>query len=230
MLTIDNHLLNAKQQLTDKNSGKFKNDLPDTIVIHYTAGSSVDSSVRTLTNPKVKASAHLVIGRDGEVVQLVPFNTIAWHAGKSTWGKKKGLNQYSIGIEIDNAEVLTKVGDYYQSWFGRKYEESDVLKAVHRNEKSERYWHAYIEDQIQVVVGICELLVEEYGIKEILAHEEISPGRKIDPGPAFPLDRLRDQLLNNDRSEDDGMDIPKEGIITASSLNVRTKPKSRYFF
>ena len=223
-MNLTNHLLNTNHQLTEKNSGAFKSGLPDTIIIHYTAGSSAESSIRTLTNPKVKASAHLVIGRDGEITQLIPFNKVAWHAGKSSWGKRNGLNQYSIGIELDNAGVLTQVGEYYQSWFGRKYDTSEVIKAVHRNEKSPRYWHTYTEEQLNALMEVCELLVEEYNIKEILGHEEISPSRKIDPGPAFPLDKFRQRLLQGDRSKEDGIDIPEEGIITASALNVRIEP------
>ena len=76
---------------------------PDTIVIHATGGSSAESSARYLANKATPVSAHLVIGRRGEIYQLVPFNVIAWHAGKSTHKGRTNLNRYSIGIELDNA-------------------------------------------------------------------------------------------------------------------------------
>ena len=63
------------------------------IVLHYTAGTSAESSALFLTRPDVSASAHLVIGRDGEVFQLVPFNIEAWHAGKSWYAGRGGLNR-----------------------------------------------------------------------------------------------------------------------------------------
>ena len=210
-------------------SGEFSEDLPDTIVIHYTAGSSAESSVRTLTNSKIRASAHMVIGRDGSIVQLIPFDTIAWHAGKSAWGDRRGLNKYSIGLELDNAGRLTKSGEQFISWFGRSYPEQEVIKAVHRNEKKPSYWHRFSEEQITKTYEICELLIDTYDIKSILGHEEISPGRKSDPGPAFPLDKLRERLLHADRSdqgEDEMAGIDNPGVVTASMLNIRSGPKA----
>ena len=56
---------------------------PDMIILHYTAGTNSMSSALFLTRPDVQASAHVVIGRAGEVIQLVPFNIEAWHAGRS---------------------------------------------------------------------------------------------------------------------------------------------------
>ena len=55
---------------------------PDTIVLHYTAGSNGLASAYYLTRPDVAASAHLVIDRNGDIIQLVPFNVESWHAGK----------------------------------------------------------------------------------------------------------------------------------------------------
>lgn len=208
-------------------SGKFADNLPDTIIIHYTAGSSAESSVRTLTDPNVKASAHVVVGKDGSITQLVPFDTVAWHAGKSSYNGRSGYNQYSIGIEIDNAGLLTKVGDQYQAWFGRKYGADEVVKAVHRNEHVERYWHAYTEEQIAAVEELCRLLINTYNIQAILGHEEVSPGRKVDPGPAFPLDKLRDKLLCADRNAEGPADepLPETAVVNTDGLNIRLQPQ-----
>lgn len=219
----------AKFVRSPNDSGKFADSLPDTIVIHYTAGSSAESSVDTLTDPNVSASAHLVIGRDGSVTQLVPFDTIAWHAGDSAWGDRTELNHYSIGIELDNAGRLTKSGSHYASWFGRTYPEEEVVEAVHRNEEQPSYWHRYTEEQITTTYDICKLLINQYDIKEILGHEEISPIRKSDPGPAFPLDKMRDKLLHADRSgrqKDKFKDMENPGVVTASKLNIRSGPSA----
>ena len=164
----------------------FSSGQPDTIIIHYTAGSSGKSSIRTLCDPNSKASAHVVVDKDGTITQLVPFNTIAWHAGRSSYNGRTGFNKYSIGIEIDNAGPLTKTGTGYTSWFGRRYPESDVIEAVHRNGTKPGFWHRYEEEQISAVQTLCEALVDTYQITSILGHEEIAPARKQDPGPAFP--------------------------------------------
>ncbi|WP_303182221.1 N-acetylmuramoyl-L-alanine amidase, partial [uncultured Butyricimonas sp.] len=56
---------------------------PDMIVLHYTAVAGSEAAAIYLTRPDVNASAHLVIGREGKIIQLVPFDTEAWHAGRS---------------------------------------------------------------------------------------------------------------------------------------------------
>jgi len=232
-MKIHNYLLegdNAAIKMSPNHGGKFTAANPDTIVIHYTAGRSAESSVNTLCNPKTKASAHLVVGRDGSITQLVPFDTVSWHAGKSSYRGRTGFNKYSIGIEIDNAGRLEKSGGKYVSWFKKVYEIEDVVEAVHRNENIPGFWHAYTEDQISIVNDICELLIEAYQIGSILGHEEISPKRKSDPGPAFPLDKLRDHLLASDRSEEDEEEaggvtvLNNAGLVTASKLNIRRFP------
>lgn len=229
-MKVKNHLLTGdgiEYKKSPNHGTKFTEGLQDTIIIHYTAGSSIESSVSTLCNPRTKASAHLVIGREGAIAQLVPFNIIAWHAGKSTYQERAGFNKYSIGIEIDNAGLLTKCNGGYISWFGKEYQGSEVIEAVHRNESTSNYWHRYTEKQISIVYDICDLLIEKYNISSILGHEEISPNRKIDPGPAFPLDKIRDRLLNLDRKEEgseESIVLRNPGLVTATKLNIRSAP------
>jgi len=183
--------------------GSFASPLPDTLVIHFTAGASLNSSVRSLCDPASKASAHAVVGREGAIVQLVPFDVIAWHAGASTLGARTGLNKFSIGIEIDNAGRLTPTaaGDFV-TWFGKRVQKRDAIQAMHRNETSLSWWHTYTQRQIELVFELAGLLARTYPIRTIVGHEEIAPGRKSDPGPAFPLDRLRDRILGAGRRED----------------------------
>lgn len=221
--------INANHQLEDgnivllpcpKNKVKFGSGLPDTVVIHYTAGGSADSSAKYLAQNDIKASAHLVIGREGEIFQLVPFDTVSWHAGRSSYGGRNGLNKYSIGIELDNAGVLERVGSEYKSWFGRRYQPNDVVEAVHRNDSKPRFWHTYTQAQLEACRQVCSLLIEKYKINLILGHEEIAPLRKQDPGPAFPLDRFRDSLLLQNRSDDE-IALNKDGKVVVDFLNIR---------
>ena len=213
-------------KLSPNQGAAFKAPNPDTLVIHFTAGASLESSAKTLSDPASKASAHLVIGRDGKIVQLVPFNTVAWHAGVSSFQGRTGFNQYSIGIEIDNAGRLnqTASGDFL-TWFGKPIPKSDAVQAMHRNESKATWWHAYTETQIERVFEVCALLVQRYGIKFIVGHEEIAPGRKTDPGPAFPLDRLRDRLLGTGRDEEGAADL-EVGVVSAALLNARAEPST----
>ena len=226
-MEIKDHFIsgeNVKQFIKSPNhSGEFEKGMPDTIVLHYTAG-PYKPAINTLTNPRVRASAHLIIDRDGSVTQLIPFNLIAWHAGKSSYGNRVGLNKYSIGIEIVNSGPLTKSGNVYRSWFGSAFNPSDVIEATHRNETKPRYWHTYTEEQILAVQEICRMLIDLYEVKFLLGHEEIAPMRKFDPGPAFPLDRLRSKLLSENRHSNDAAELPELGRVSANVLNIRESP------
>lgn len=75
---------------------------PTYIVIHYTAASTFSSGVDWHSRKESKVSAHIHLGRAAELVQMVPFNKKAWHAGASSWKGLRGLNSYSIGIELQN--------------------------------------------------------------------------------------------------------------------------------
>lgn len=176
--------------------GRFVAGAPDTIVLHFTAGRSHQTAVDTLTDPARKVSSHLVVGGDGGISQLLSFDVIGWHAGESAWEGRTALNNYSIGIEIDNAGQLEERDGGLFSWFGQEYPEEEMVRGVHRNQTEATCWHRYPDVQLQAVDELCRLLVTAYGITYILGHEEISPERKIDPGPAFPLDELRRRLLS----------------------------------
>lgn len=192
--------------------------VPTCLVLHYTAGRSLDSSVAHFMSPAAQASAHLVVGRDGRIVQMAPFNRAAWHAGRSVWKGVQGLNQHSIGIEMDNAGRLVRSGDGYRSWFQGVYPAADVVIARHRNEQAEACWHAFTGEQIETVLGITTLLMREYQLKEVLGHDDIAPLRKSDPGPAFPMESFRARLFG--RSDD----APERYVVTASLLNLRAGP------
>ena len=72
------------------------------VVIHYTTNEDVDHSLNTLTSSLRKVSAHYLIDAQGNLVQLVPENRRAWHAGQAYWAGVTDINSASIGIEIDN--------------------------------------------------------------------------------------------------------------------------------
>ena len=191
----DNKLIGSgvTYQYSSNKSGRFKPSDLNYIIMNYTGGLSTEAAAKWFTNSKARASAHVLIGRNGEVYQIVNFDEIAWHAGVSNWNGLSGLNKYSIGIELVNAGRLQKRGDEYFGTNGAKIEVNEVFY----DERSKSYWQSYTPMQLDVTRRICELIVSKYQIQEILGHEEISPGRKTDPGPAFPLSDFRvAQLIN----------------------------------
>jgi N-acetylmuramoyl-L-alanine amidase len=193
--------------------------VPRFLVIHYTGGSSAAGTIGWFRDPQSKVSAHLVIARDGTVTQMVPFDREAWHAGQSRWGSYSGLNRHSIGIELDNAGILIRSGGKWVSRLTRKsYPDSAVTVAPHKNEPpgtAPSGWHAYTPEQIEATLACGMALVEHYGLADVLGHDDIAPGRKVDPGPDFPMESVRARLIG--RGDDQA-----ERYRTAARLYVRS--------
>jgi N-acetylmuramoyl-L-alanine amidase len=83
-------------------SPNFDARRPNFVVLHHTSNRTQHEALYTLTNPARKVSAHYLVGRGGEIVQLVEEKERAWHAGASWWGGNTDVNSISIGIELDN--------------------------------------------------------------------------------------------------------------------------------
>lgn len=75
---------------------------PNFVILHHTSQNSVAQTVRTFQLEHTKVSAHYIIGKDGQVIQMLNDFERAWHAGRSKWGAVTDLNSVSIGIELDN--------------------------------------------------------------------------------------------------------------------------------
>ena len=155
------------------------------LVIHFTSGATAQSSVNFWKTTEAKgASAHLAIDRDGSVIQCRPFNRTCGHAGKSKWKGFEGLNSCSIGIELANA------GD--NSALARKWSTLPLIQARHKNGGPLVEWEAYPEAQVLKCIEVAKVLVARYKLDDIVGHDDIAPDRKNDPGPAFPMQRLRE--------------------------------------
>ena len=212
---------------------------PEVAVMHYTAGYTASSAINTLTSRRAKVSAHVVIDVDGSITQLVPFNRIAWHAGKSAFNDKRGVNKFSIGFEFVNPGYwkLNKEGDGYIDAYGKKVTPRQLARfpaSVHVPNKkigSGTYiWPSYSEAQIDAGIELLEALVEEYPhLKHVTSHEEIDlRGWKTDPGPAFPMEEF-ESVVNRpggrDTDRSDGFSPRRDTLyVTASYLNVRKTP------
>lgn len=192
------------------------------LVMHYTAGRNARESIDFLATKKAAASAHVVIGRDGKITQMVPFDRVAWHAGKSRWEGIVGLNAYSLGIELDNAGKLKRAGGKWRAVFGAVIPDAEVAEAVHKNEKKEgivRGWHEYAPKQLEAALELAALLVSHYGLKDVIGHDDISPGRKQDPGPAFPMESFRVRAMGRQDDLPVVFEVQEE-------LNIRQGPGS----
>lgn len=161
---------------------------PELLVIHYTA--TVGSAAGVIDYFKTdKASAHLVVDTEGKITQMVEFNITAAHAGKSVWNGRPSCNGYSIGIEIVNPGPLFKVdAGFIDTTEKKRPYAGQVVEARHKSGVLPyRYWAVYPEAQLRAVTEAAKAICSTYGITAILGHDDIAPGRKIDPGPAFPM-------------------------------------------
>lgn len=131
------------------------------LVVHYTELESQAVSIERLCDPEAQVSAHYIISREGEVVRLVPEAKRAWHAGKSLWRGVTDVNSASIGIELDHPGHALGYGPFPDA-------------------------------QIDALLPLIAAIVKDYDIPRanVVAHSDIAPARKIDPGELFPWERL----------------------------------------
>jgi N-acetylmuramoyl-L-alanine amidase len=209
------------------------------LVMHFTAGGSAQESIGWMANPAAKASAHIVIARDGTITQMVPFNRVAWHAGQSQWEGIVGLNSWSIGIELDNPGRMTRKGDHWVADGGSRLGDDQVIQAVHKNEKTMSGWAKYPQVQVDVARELATLLVRIYRLGEVIGHEDISPGRKVDPGPAFNMAEFRAQVMSAATGGSAPQPSPAPAqpaatptgawvYSTTANVNVRTGPGKQF--
>ena len=138
----------------------------DMLVLHYTGMDSGDAALARMRDPASEVSAHYMVWEDGRITQLVGADKRAWHAGVSSWQGDDDLNSRSIGVEIVNGGHDVPLPD-------------GTLPP-------------YPDAQIEALIAFCRHVLTEYAIppSRIVAHSDIAPARKTDPGEHFPWSRL----------------------------------------
>jgi len=116
-------LIGVKQVLSPFFDARPSGVQPDLIVLHgislppgefggpwisrlFTGNLPADAHPEFLERAGLRVSAHLLVRRDGRVVQYVPLNQRAWHAGRSSWRGREACNDYSIGIECEGTDDM----------------------------------------------------------------------------------------------------------------------------
>lgn len=181
----------------EKNFNADRELEPRFVVIHFTTGTNMMSTIHTFLNPANGVSTHLLVGRTGRVVQFVPFDKVAFHCGLSTWEGERDLNRFAIGIEVDNAGYLRQTPNGFKSR-DRFIPEEQVRPKQHWKEKGERHWQLFSDEQVNVVEKIVLALKESYpSIQEIVGHDMVNLINRLDPGPFYPLGELREAVLDD---------------------------------
>lgn len=197
---------------------------PRFLVIHYTASGSGADIPGYFAKSSARVSAHLVVSRNGAITQCVPFNVVGWHAGESRWTDRAGnnyvgLNQHAIGIEIENWGPLRRTGSGWVSWTEAVVDPSKVIEAAHKSGGPVRGWETYTEAQVEATLEAARAICDAYGIDEIIGHDDISPGRKSDPGPAWNMNSFKAKVFGRDTNGP-----PTWTVRSPTGLNIRSGP------
>jgi len=133
----------------------------DMLILHYTGMMSAPRAIAWLAEPASRVSSHYVIDEAGFITQMVSESQRAWHAGVGSWAGETDINSASIGIEIQNPGHDLGYPDF-------------------------------TEAQMRAVIALSQDIIGRNVIpaKRVLAHSDVSPGRKIDPGEKFDWARL----------------------------------------
>ena len=146
-------------------SPNFENRPPSVsvnlLLFHYTGMKSASEAIARLCNPNSKVSAHYLIDEVGNIFSLVEENKRAWHAGVASWNDDVDINNISVGVEIANP--------------GHEFGYS-----------------RYPERQMVAVETLSIDIIKRHSIRaaRVLAHSDVSPSRKCDPGELFDWERL----------------------------------------
>jgi N-acetylmuramoyl-L-alanine amidase len=134
---------------------------PSILLLHYTGMRSAALAIDRLARPESKVSCHYVVDEEGKITQMVAERRRAWHAGQAVWAGESDINSASIGIEIQNPGHEDGYPDFPEA-------------------------------QIAAVIALGLDICERNGIApaRVLAHSDVAPHRKIDPGEKFPWSRL----------------------------------------
>lgn len=181
--------------------GKYPLDYPYGAIVHHTAGRA---GMGVYHYGIKQGYAYLYIDRDGSLYQGFPLDRWGYHAGKSAWHHKlvKGtVSNELVGIEIAGAGLLKKEGPgVFKTWWGGTVPEANVRYVNNKQRPVAGYYEAFTSEQEQT---LCELLAWLYinrpavfDLDLILGHDEVSPGRKNDPGGSLSMsmDELRSKI------------------------------------
>ena len=142
-------------------SFRKKNKTVKYIVIHYTGMKNLKLAYQKLSDKSSNVSIHYLISREGLIINLLCPKFKAWHAGKSKWKNNTNINDYSIGIELEN-----RGHDFgYSNYSKKQYSSLKILIFFLKK-------NFYILD------------------KDIIYHSDIAPNRKQDPGEKFLIKKI----------------------------------------
>ncbi len=183
----------ARSFMLSPNIEPRRNERPiDMLLLHYTGMASAAKARDWLCNKASGVSCHYLVDETGDITQMVGEEMRAWHAGASSWNGETDTNSRSIGIEIHNPGH--NIG-----------------------------YHDFPPHQMQAVIALCHDILSRHAIAKhmVLAHSDVAPGRKIDPGERFDWELLHREGIGHwvePAAIGDGLDLDPETVRQLQAL------------
>lgn len=173
------------KQMPSPNFNERKAERASLLIIHYTGMETAEKALARLTDPDSEVSAHYTIDEDGTIYAHVDEAMRAWHAGHSFWHGESDINSHSIGIELVNP-----------GW--------------------EWGYRPFTGHQMRVLTDLCKEIMARHDIEaeNVLAHSDVAPGRRFDPGEYFPWHEFANHGIGLWPHPSD------EDAVKAASINI----------
>jgi len=142
--------------------------VPNILLMHYTGMESAKAALDHLCHEQSGVSCHYLVDEEGQIIQMVAESQRAWHAGQSHWAGQEDINSCSIGIEIVHEGHIPEMDDFP-------------------------------DRQIEAVIALSRDIFSRHAIppRHVLAHSDVAPERKKDPGEKFPWRYLHEQGIGH---------------------------------
>lgn len=188
-------LAHKKSTLKMVAQGKYRKGYPEGAIVHFTAGrfdGGLSKAIDSIQDGIKNGYGYMCISQDGDVVQAQPLNEWGWHAGISKWPSLgESVSRYVVGIEINNAGKLKKVGDKFYSWYDLEIPASEVRQVDSIDNMESGYYHKFTDAQEKTLIELLLWLKRNnpdvFNFDLVLGHYEISPGRKNDPSGSLSM-------------------------------------------
>ncbi len=180
----------------EKNLNRIYEMMPDRIIVDYLAPTGTNDFIKFFSEHLQNSSLHLLIDRNGNAAQLLPFNKQV--SSYPSWNNLVPPKDFNIVISLVNSGFLTmSESGTWVTYFGNIIPEGEVIRAKHKNQGKVTGWHNFPPEQIQTFNYVSCTLAHYYNLTNILGSYDLTPSRQDAPGPAFPMYSVRNYVYGN---------------------------------
>jgi N-acetyl-anhydromuramyl-L-alanine amidase AmpD len=169
---------------------------PSLVVLCNTRSQSFATAKAWYLDRKSSQSVHYLVGRDGQILTVLPTEKVAWTSGRSEFGGRTGVNSFSVAIALVNVGPVMADGTAVST--GERLPERDIVAAKHRLPNcSIGFWQRYPDEQLYALERLIrQLRVQIPTLVEVVDLSMVAGFRGVlDCGPALPLARIQSALL-----------------------------------